>query len=291
MQRSILYVDPDEDAQDRVQEALQDYDDLSATIVSDVDTAFTHLDDHDEDYDIVVGDVTVGEEKVERFFTHIQEKHVHIPCVVFTELGLDRVMEDHTLYQASAYVKKDQEDAFDQLVGEIDELMQPRSSIDYPIPENEDARLKAIEKLDVARLEDEEAFDRLTELAKSFFDVNVAFVGIVHEDVEWFLSFAGDEVHELARECSICTFGILSDDTTVIEDSQDDERFKYINELREMDIVFYAGQPIINEQGYRIGMFCIADDEPREFSHEQRMYLKLFAEEVAELIRLYEGEN
>lgn len=289
MRRSVLYIDPDEADQEQFREAIGPVEDLALTVVSGTDEAIDRLEQGE--FDIVIAAATVGEKAINTLFDHVKKMNLHIPCIIFTEKGLDEVIEQNVLFKASAFVQKDRENAFEHLVDEIHEAMQPRSQIDYPVPADEDERLRSIEGLHLGRLQEKDAFDRLTKLARALFDVKFAFVGIVQEDVERFISFEGDDVEQLARECTICTFGILSDDATVIDDSQKDERFKYIDELRDLDIIFYAGHPIVDENGLRIGMFCIADDSTRDFDTTDRENLKLFAQEAGELIQLYEGEQ
>lgn len=288
MRREILYVDKDTDDQQRFSSAIASVEGLNATITSSASEAITSL--KDKQFDIVVTEADI-EGDIDDLFDAIEANERRIPCIVFSNHEIEDLVEENILLRASAYMKKDDDEGFERLIDQIREALRPRSEINYPVPEDESERLQALEDLHLKRLQNEDAFDRLTKIAKAFFGVKFAFVGVVQEDVEKFISFEGDNVDELARECSICTFGILSEDTTVIDDSQADERFKYIDELRDLDIIFYAGHPLVGKNGHRIGMFCIADDEPREFSAEKRKYLKLFAEQASELINLYEREE
>jgi len=51
-------------------------------------------------------------------------------------------------------------------------------------------------------------------------------------------------------------------------------------------ICFYAGEPLVTEEGYPIGALCLRDDEPRSFSERERRMLSLLADEVADRLRL-----
>lgn len=289
MPRSILYVDPDEGDRERFQDAVGRVKGIIVTVAEDIETAMDLLDE--EDFDIVVSEVGLPGNDVSELFSRARERDRPVPCIIFTDQDIEGILDDGLLLSASAFSSKEREDAFADLVQDIKDSLRPRSEIDYPVPDDEEGRLKAADELDLERLRDADAFDRLTKIARAFFDVKYAFVGIVKEDNEQFISFEGDDVDKLARECSICTFGILDDDVTVVEDRQRDARFKYIEELEDLDIVFYAGHPLVTDDGYRIGMFCIMDDEQREFTTEDRRFLKLFADEAVELIRLYEEDR
>ena len=89
----------------------------------------------------------------------------------------------------------------------------------YPVPETEAERLSAVQRYDVDRLAAIDAFDRLTALMTSHFDIDVAFVGLVDEHEERFLACEGANWRTLSREDSICTHTILSDETLVVEDT------------------------------------------------------------------------
>jgi len=288
MSRSILYIDPDKDDQQQFRKAVGQVKELTVTVVADTETALDLIDDRD--FDIIVSVVGLDDGDVTDLFERAREREKAVPCIIFTDRDFEGLLDEELLLSASAFTSKEREEAFKHLVEEIQGSLRPRSEIEYPVPEDEEGRLKAANAVDLERLRDADTFDRLTKIAKAFFDVRYAFVGILKEDSEQFISFAGDDMEMLARECSICTFGILDDDAIVVDNRHQDARFKYIEELEDLDIVFYTGYPLVTGDGYRIGMFCIMDDEPRDLSAEDRRFLKLFADEAAELIRLYDGD-
>lgn len=287
MQRRVLYIDPDPDDRERFATAAEAAG-ITAITSDSVEDGLRQLEGNR--IDVVVSEAKPDVDAVTELFTAVSESDHSIPCIVFTDKEIDTLIDAGIVTQASALRSKDGVEAFDDLMAEITEYMRPRSDIDYPVPDDEEERLAAVGELDIDRLRDRTGFQRLTKIAKEFFDVRQAFVGIVESDTEQFLSFEGDEVRELARECSICTFGIMDSGTTVVDDRRADERFKYIDELEDLDIVFYAGHPLEDADGRRIGMFCIMDDKERDFTADDRQHLRLFAEEAMELIRLYQEE-
>ncbi|NLV15167.1 GAF domain-containing protein [Haloarcula argentinensis] len=152
----------------------------------------------------------------------------------------------------------------------------------YPVPETESERLSAVQRYDVDQLAAIDAFDRLTALMASHFDIDVAFVGLMDEHEERFVACEGANWRTLAREDTICTHTILSDETMVVEDTHEDPRFAEVDALKQLDIRSYAGVRIADEEGNAIGAVCCTDGEPRRYAQTELDDLQRFADEVEE---------
>lgn len=132
-------------------------------------------------------------------------------------------------------------------------------------PLNEPARLKALKDLDILDTPLNQTFERITRLTKKMFDVPMVAISLVDADRQWFKSEQGLNTCETHRDISFCGHAILQDEIFVIPNSAKDERFKD-NPLvtGEPHIMFYAGYPIRDPDGYKLGSFCIMDNKPRE---------------------------
>ncbi len=146
-----------------------------------------------------------------------------------------------------------------------------------PMPPDEALRCDTLHQLNILDTPREERFDRITRLAQTLFDVPVVLVSLVDADRQWFKSRQGLDATETPRWMSFCghTIAQLSDDTFVIEDALQDERFAD-NPLVVGDpkIRFYAGQPLNGPGGHRMGTLCLIDRKPRRFTGEDRRNLK-----------------
>jgi diguanylate cyclase (GGDEF)-like protein len=131
-------------------------------------------------------------------------------------------------------------------------------------PRGEKSRLATLQSLGVLDTPAEERFDRLARLARRMFDVPIALVSLVDENRQWFKSCQGLDVSETPRDISFCGHAILGDDIFVIPDATKDPRFAD-NPLvsGEPLIRFYAGCPLQDVEGNKMGTLCIIDKRPR----------------------------
>lgn len=148
-------------------------------------------------------------------------------------------------------------------------------------PKNEAQRLSALEATELLDTQPEERFDRVTRLAARTFNVPICLVSLVDKDRQWFKSCFGLGVRETARDISFCGHAILDANTFVVENALQDERFAD-NPLvtGEPGIRFYAGAPLEDRNGFRLGTLCLIDKEPRVFSPDDQKILRDFADLV-----------
>lgn len=165
--------------------------------------------------------------------------------------------------------------------------------IEAPIPENEAERLEALKSLGILDTQRDEQFDRITRLALKVFDVPISTLTLIDDKREWFKSCQGLPVREGARAISFCGHALLSEDIMIIPDTQKDVRFASNPMVRgEPHIRFYAGVPVKDINGYRLGVFCIKSREPRELSLEDQQLLKDLAAWAAlelQVVQLHEA--
>jgi two-component system, NtrC family, sensor kinase len=143
------------------------------------------------------------------------------------------------------------------------------------MPANEVERVAALQKYAILDSEPEQGFDDLTLLASYICRTPIALISLVDESRQWFKSRIGITVSETPREVAFCSTAILSSEVMIVPDTLKDERFRN-NPLvvSEPNIRFYAGAPLITEEGFALGTLCVVDRTPREFSPEQKEALK-----------------
>ncbi|OGH24928.1 MAG: hypothetical protein A3B47_02360 [Candidatus Levybacteria bacterium RIFCSPLOWO2_01_FULL_39_24] len=136
-----------------------------------------------------------------------------------------------------------------------------------PIPDNEQERLLSLHKLGLLDTHPEERFDIITRTATQIFHVPISTLTLVDEKREWFKSCQGLSSKEGSRAISFCGHALLAPEMLVIPDTKKDVRFSdNPMVVGKPYIRFYAGVPISNADGQRVGVFCIKDTKPREFA-------------------------
>ncbi len=98
----------------------------------------------------------------------------------------------------------------------------------------------------------------------------MATISLVDANRQWFKSTQGIDVCETSREIAFCAHAILQDDILLIPDAKRDPRVSD-NPLvtGAPGIRFYAGAPLITEEGYRLGTLCVLDTKPHELTATQ----------------------
>lgn len=140
---------------------------------------------------------------------------------------------------------------------------------------NDAARVAALQKYAILDSEPEQAFDDLTLLASYVCKTPIAYISLVDENRQWFKSKVGISATETSRNIAFCSMAIQQTDVFVVPDALKDERFR-TNPLviSEPNIRFYAGAPLINEDGFALGTLCVIDQTPRELGSDQEAALK-----------------
>jgi hypothetical protein len=133
-----------------------------------------------------------------------------------------------------------------------------------PTPDNEPARLKSLRALGLLDTEPEEKFDRITRLATALFDVPAATITLVDESRQWFKSRQGTTLRETSRDASFCAHVVYNQKPMVVIDTLNDPRFAdHPLVLGGPRIRFYAGYPLILDDGSCVGSLCMLDTRPR----------------------------
>ena len=152
---------------------------------------------------------------------------------------------------------------------------------DYPIPADEEQRLRDLQRLGLLDSPADPQLDRIVSLACSVLGMPIALVSLVDRDRQWFLARRGLAATETPREMAFCAHAIADDGVLMVPDARADARFA-TNPLVLADprIRFYAGAPLRSPEGHKLGTLCVIDRQPRRLEPEQLQQLQLMADLV-----------
>lgn len=151
---------------------------------------------------------------------------------------------------------------------------------------DESERVTALHELQLLDTPAEERFDRITRMAARLMGAPVALVSLVDRERVWFKSAIGIDAAEVPREVAFCSHTILTDDGLLVEDLSSDPRFAH-NPLvaNPPRFRFYAGLPLTDPCGRRVGSICVLDLRPRSLSVEDRAALRDLATLATDEVR------
>ncbi|MGN6366925.1 MAG: ATP-binding protein [Phycisphaerae bacterium] len=155
------------------------------------------------------------------------------------------------------------------------------------MPPDEEARLAAVQASGLLDTPPEASFDDITTLAARICGTPIALVSILDKDRQWFKSKTGIDVSETPRSMAFCNYPVSDRHFTQVVDAASDARFA-ANPLVKGDphIRFYAGAPLIGDDGHAVGTLCVVDVVPHQLTADQVHALEALARQVVREIQM-----
>ena len=154
-----------------------------------------------------------------------------------------------------------------------------------PILVHEKERLQELASYGLIGLDEHEDYDFITSMAAQICGTKISLISLITEDKQWFLSHRGIALRETPREIAFCAHAIVDPhQPLIVEDARLDARF-FDNPLTVEDpnVVFYAGFPLVESNGYALGTLCAIDHEPKTLTPEQISQLQKLARQTVKL--------
>ena len=154
-----------------------------------------------------------------------------------------------------------------------------------PTPDDEALRLDALYDYAILDTPREAAYDDLVKLAAYACGAPIALMTLVDSERQWFKAKIGVDTIETSREVSFCAHAILQTEMTIVTDARQDARFAdnpFVTS--EPNYRFYAGAPLLTDDGHALGTLCVIDPNPRDLTLEQRDALRILSRQVMRLM-------
>jgi GAF domain-containing protein len=152
-------------------------------------------------------------------------------------------------------------------------------------------RVAALHGLGLLDTPPEPAYDRLTRLAQKLLQVPIVILSLVAEDRQFFKSAIGlPEPFASRREVplthSICQYTVAAEEPLLVTDARRDARHRDSPAIPDLDLVAYAGVPLIDAGGHALGTLCVIDHAPRRWTLDHVETLEALAASAMTLIEL-----
>jgi GAF domain-containing protein len=155
--------------------------------------------------------------------------------------------------------------------------------------QDEDDRLAALRGYGVLDTPNEVQFDAIVRDACKILGTPIALISLIDEHRQWFKAKVGLAPAETPRSISFCTHAIHGNDTMIVNDATQDDRFS-TNPLvtGDVGIRFYAGAALKTEDGRRIGTLCVIDTKahPDGMAERDRVALESLARRTMQALEL-----
>ncbi len=150
------------------------------------------------------------------------------------------------------------------------------------------ARLDALRSFGILDTLPERDYDDLTQLAAAICHAPISLISLIDADRQWFKSRLGLNVDETPLSLSFCRHAIEEPDKVmVISNAEDDARFcDHPLVAGAPHIRFYAGAPLVTNEGFALGTLCVIDSAPRQFNEQQQQMLQILARQVMTQLEL-----
>ncbi len=164
-----------------------------------------------------------------------------------------------------------------------------------PILDNDDVRVVSLVKMKILDTPREADFDRIVRDTQRYFKTDIVLISLVDKDRQWFKARCGLDTQETSREISFCAHAIEHDEVFVVENAKTDERFCDNPMVTGApNIEFYAGQPLKNAEGYKVGTLCLLSSKTRKLSADDKFMIEdlgRITEQLLENRRLGEAQR
>lgn len=158
----------------------------------------------------------------------------------------------------------------------------------HPDAPEELSRLEELTSYSILDTLPDSDYDNITAIASEICNTPISLISLINTERQWFKSHHGLEISETPKEYSFCAHAIREPDRLfVVPDARRDNRF-LDNPLVTGDpyIVFYAGVPLVTENGLPLGTLCVIDKRPRRLTESQKKSLQALSNQVMKLLEL-----
>lgn len=160
--------------------------------------------------------------------------------------------------------------------------------ISHTISSDEQQRLQSLQSYNILDTLPEKEYDNITKLASMICETPISLVSLIDDKRQVFKSRTGMDITHTDRDIAFCNITIQQPhEITIINDAREDLRVN-TNPLigKYPNVIFYAGYPLVNKDGFVLGSLCVIDSKPGKLNAKQIESLEYLASQVVQLMEL-----
>lgn len=162
-----------------------------------------------------------------------------------------------------------------------------RSVITYPLPKFEQQKTEVLQRYRILNGSESYDADQTAHTAALVFGTPIVLATLNARYRDWFRSSHGVDPDDLDRLLPFCAHANLADEVFIVADARADEHFASDPAVTSSPhIVFFAGAPLRDPDGKRLGTLCLIDNKPHPFTAADLNILESFAGLVSQDICL-----
>ncbi len=150
------------------------------------------------------------------------------------------------------------------------------------ITHNEEKRLKSLKEYEINELDID--LNVFAETAAIICNTPISLINFIDDKHQITKGKCGIDLSILDRKYSICQHTIIEKDILIIDNIQEYKPLENQEYVKQKTYHFYAGVPLIDENGFVLGSICVIDYGPNHLNEKQIDLLKRLAEQIIHLI-------
>lgn len=157
---------------------------------------------------------------------------------------------------------------------------------------SESERLHSLKEYDFSEQCIDENLDTIAEMALKTTQCEVAAITFLYQDKLFFKSINGLKADYWERGSLPCEITIGKAEVYEIPDLDKHPTLQTFNYKKGSSALrYYAGVPLVNQDGFAIGTLCILDTNPKKLSAEKLHLLSLFGQQAMAILELQKKER
>ena len=154
---------------------------------------------------------------------------------------------------------------------------------------DEQLRQNVVKQFERLNLQHNPELRQIVSFATNLCQTPISLISLIDKNTQWIKVKKGinRNIDRIPRELSFCTQFIKRKNLLIIDDTQLDKRFNtHPSVTAAPRIRFYAGAPLITQDGHCIGTLCVMDYKPHTLTAQEKLMFKILSKHAISVMEL-----